>query len=218
MWVVKIGGSLAFSKTLPAWLEVLTCHGGGKVVIVPGGGQFAELVRQAQQYWGFDDVTAHYMALSAMEQFGRMMAGIQPALTPAMTMRRLHEVLNDAQVPVWLPMATTQGEDAIAESWEFTSDSLAAWLAIRMDADRLVLVKSLAPRGAVVSVSELTARAIVDQRFAAVMAMGQFETWWLGEKGDETMAQALRDGMTPGTRVLPSAPEPANARNVGRGQ
>ena len=126
MWVVKIGGSLAFSKTLPAWLEVLVRYGGGRVIIVPGGGKFANLVRRAQQYWKFADDTAHGMALSAMDQFGFMMAGIRRELTPVADVYHLRKALGETRVPIWLPSTMAVANNAIAASWEFSSDSLAA--------------------------------------------------------------------------------------------
>ena len=49
MWVVKIGGSLLGSPELERWLEVVAKHGDGKIIIVPGGGLFANAVRDAQK-------------------------------------------------------------------------------------------------------------------------------------------------------------------------
>ena len=63
MWVVKLGGSLAYSPELPHWLSALAHT---DAVIVPGGGPFADTVRDAQQIWRFDDATAHAMALLAI--------------------------------------------------------------------------------------------------------------------------------------------------------
>ena len=45
MWVVKIGGSLSHDPMLRKWLVELCEVGGGRVVIVPGGGDFADKVR-----------------------------------------------------------------------------------------------------------------------------------------------------------------------------
>ena len=48
MWVVKLGGSLAYASELPRWLSALAEGAGGRAIIVPGGGPFADQVRHAQ--------------------------------------------------------------------------------------------------------------------------------------------------------------------------
>ena len=63
--VVKLGGSFAGSVELPAWLDALA-RCAGRVVVVPGGGPFAEAVRAAQPKMRFDDHAAHRMAVLAM--------------------------------------------------------------------------------------------------------------------------------------------------------
>ena len=40
MWVIKIGGHLAEDPVLTEWLERIADLGGGRVVLVPGGGDF----------------------------------------------------------------------------------------------------------------------------------------------------------------------------------
>jgi dihydroneopterin aldolase len=137
--VVKLGGSLAGAPVLADWLKVLA-QAGGRSVIVPGGGPFADQVRNLQRELGFDDATAHHLALLAMEQFGRILAALQPGLAPASNREEIDKALDSGQVPVWMPTEMTLDRPEIPESWQVTSDSLAAWLAGALNADRLVLV------------------------------------------------------------------------------
>ena len=83
MWVVKIGGSLSHDPTLRDWLTELCEVGGGRVVIVPGGAEFADTVRQYQFEWRFDDLAAHNMCLLAMAQYAILMQGVLPELVLA---------------------------------------------------------------------------------------------------------------------------------------
>ena len=80
--IVKLGGSLAFSEVLIDWLRALASCA-GHVVIVPGGGPFADAVRVTQHRMGFDDRTAHHIALLAMEQYGRALISFSDLLSPA---------------------------------------------------------------------------------------------------------------------------------------
>src|ERR1700741_4474814 len=71
--VIKIGGSCAFSLDLRRWSAMVAACG-GRAVVVPGGGPFADAVRAAQQRMKFDDAAAHHMAMLGMEQFGHALA------------------------------------------------------------------------------------------------------------------------------------------------
>ena len=202
MWVLKLGGSLARSPALPHWLAVLSEHGGGQVILVPGGGPFADRVRQLQQRWRFADVVAHHMALLTMEQYGLMLAGIEPRLIPARNKERLLIVLHAGHVPVWLPAGMAGTREDIPATWETSSDSLAAWLTLELQADYLILVKAVAPKPGKVWVDELCARGIVDTGFSSYLVRGRYSAWWLGSGDYPRLAQILKGAELPGTEIL----------------
>ncbi|MCW8950184.1 MAG: hypothetical protein OQL17_09370 [Sedimenticola sp.] len=138
MWVVKIGGSLYDAPQLKMWLNKIAASG-VPVIIVPGGGPFADQVRVAQQRWGVDDGTAHQMALCAMNQFGLLMTGIEPQLSRASKIPELIKQVESGRSVVWLPV---EEDPDVEQSWRVTSDSLALWLAKQVDAEGVLLVKS----------------------------------------------------------------------------
>ncbi len=141
--VVKLGGSHALSPLLPGWLRAIG-HAGGRVVVVPGGGPFADAVRAAQPAMRFDDDAAHDMALMAMAQFGRALASLAAGFVYADTLDAVREAAARRQVPVWSPWPMLRAHADIPRSWDVTSDSLAAWLASVLGARRLVLIKHCA--------------------------------------------------------------------------
>lgn len=173
MWVVKVGGSLATAEALPSWLDVLSCYGGGEVVVVPGGGPFAEVVHESQAYWKFDDSSAHYMALLAMTQYGLMLSGMQSGLVPVERKEDIERVLANAGVPIWLPTEMVTDDASIEHSWDVTSDSLAAWLATRLGASRLLLVKAVEV-GNNLSIEDLARQGVVDASFPDYVRKGNF--------------------------------------------
>ena len=140
--VVKLGGSLAEIGSLRSWLDLLERRGGGRCVVVPGGGTFAEEVRAAQRRHGFSDRAAHRMALLAMDQYALMIADLAPSLRPGETEEEIKAALARGETALWLPSRLACGDPAITASWAVTSDSLAAWLARRLAAANLALVKS----------------------------------------------------------------------------
>lgn len=138
--VVKLGGSLGASAHLGSLLASIPAAR-RPTVIVPGGGPFADAVRDAQALLGFDAAVAHDLALLAMAQFGRVLAargGFRCATGAAAVRAACRE--QDSPI-VWLPDPAADALD-IERSWRVSSDSLALWLADRLAARRVVLVKS----------------------------------------------------------------------------
>ena len=142
MWVLKLGGSLLGSSELAHWLELVVKYGDGKVVIVPGGGLFANSVREAQQISNASDAVAHELALLAMDQFGILLAGMNAGLATASSELEIAERGWQHRGIVWLPSKMVLADDSIPKNWEVTSDSLSAWLANKIGAEQLILVKS----------------------------------------------------------------------------
>lgn len=196
--VVKLGGSLAASAHLPRLLAQLARL--PNLVIAPGGGPFADAVRRAQQERGFDDAAAHDMALRAMAQFGRMLA-TQAGFRAAWGADRLAAELarSHKQAPlVWLPDPAADAPE-VERSWRITGDSLALWLAHRLGARRLVLLKSC-PIPAT-DLPGLAAEGIVDELFPR---MAQEYANVRVEVIDATRAIYLQDDLS-GCLSLPSA-------------
>jgi 5-(aminomethyl)-3-furanmethanol phosphate kinase len=140
--VVKLGGSLAGDPSLAHWLHELALNGSTKFVVVPGGGPFADAVRAAQGRWGFSDEVAHAMAIGAMDQFGRMLCGIEVGSIPCSTLQQIEHARASGRLPVWLPGYLMTGEQRLPRNWDVTSDTIAAWLADALGAVGLLLVKS----------------------------------------------------------------------------
>ncbi len=205
MWVVKLGGGLAFSADLPAWLEVLSQRGGRRRVIVPGGGPFADQVREAQRRRPFPDDAAHRMAVLAMEQYGLMLSALAPELRPAATLDEIRAMQDEGKVPVWMAARMTAGRDDIPGRWEVTSDSLAAWLAAEVGAELLVLIKSTEPPaggdGGAAPVTELQRAGLVDAALPSFIRGRAFAVRCVGPQGHQDMAQALEGGAAPGILV-----------------
>lgn len=177
--IVKLGGSLARSQALRAWLDSVARHGVGRVVIVPGGGRFADAVRAAQARWRFSDAVAHDMALLAMEQFGLMLCALDSSLRAARNRTEIARACAAGALPVWLPSKWLARSTDIRKNWNVTSDSLAAWLACELRASHLVLVKSCRiPKAA--SVAALARAGIVDRELPRMIRGAGFDTRVVG--------------------------------------
>lgn len=182
--IIKLGGSLQDSALLQDWLECIEAVRRDKTLIVPGGGRFADQVRKAQRHWRFSDEIAHSMALLGMQQMALMFKGIDPKLQIAGTDETIRKAFARGHTVVWSPDLDWLEQCKVAASWDVTSDSLAAWMAAKLNADRLVLVKS-AKIPDYWTISELSEMGLVDRGFSHFIDQGRFDIKFYSR--DQTM-------------------------------
>ncbi len=197
LWVVKLGGSLWDAAELRDWLDLLAAARDLRVVIVPGGGPFADAIRAAQLRLGFGDRAAHRMALLAMEQYGTALADLEPRLTPA---RTRDELTRQKGPLVWMPLPLAQTA-TLAESWDVTSDSLAVWLAWTLGAACAVLVKSTPLPDTPSPVASLAAAGVVDPALPDRMTRYDGTVWCVARTDHRRFAEALGQRTPTGTRL-----------------
>jgi 5-(aminomethyl)-3-furanmethanol phosphate kinase len=198
--VVKVGGSYAFSSALKSWIDAVAACA-GRVVVVPGGGPFAETVRVAQPKMGFDDRAAHEMALLAMEQYGCALASLGAGWRLAASAAAIRDVLREGGVPVWSPTPMLRDAKDVPWSWDVTSDSLAAWLAGRIGAKRVLLVKQLEPSPGRLRAADLVADGIIDPAFPRFLRASGAQAFIAGPAGHAAAAAAMRNGATVGAAI-----------------
>jgi aspartokinase-like uncharacterized kinase len=188
--VIKVGGSLLASGRLEPMLNSIVAGAAGRAVVVPGGGLFADAVRQAQRLAGFDDVLAHRLAIDAMGQMAHVVAAASPTLKVVADATAIRAALEDGLVPVWQPSGLRAGHPAIEESWDVTSDSLALWLAAELGAASLVLVKSADPLPNA-SPEELASCGLVDAAFPKLARRFRGRITVHGPAAGDDLSQAL---------------------------
>ena len=130
------------ATTLVHCLNTIEQKFSDKVVLVPGGGVFADQVRTMQQQWNFDDEIAHRMALIAMHQMALLFKSIQQSFVLASNISNIQQALLKQSVVIWMPDLEELNAFGVEASWNISSDSLAAWLAKQLTASELILVKS----------------------------------------------------------------------------
>lgn len=172
MIVIKLGGSLVTAKTLLHCLNrIEQQYHSQKVVIVTGGGVFADYVRDLQQHWGFDDTSAHAMAILAMQQTACLVHGLKANFELAYSVSAILQ--SPPKILVWSPDINELNNAGISATWDITSDSLAAWLANTLSADELILIKS-AVIDKTLSLAQLAERGIIDNGFCDCVANSSF--------------------------------------------
>lgn len=142
--VVKLGGALvhrpgAIDRATRA-LESAVARG-ESLVVVPGGGPFADIVRAMDSSLSLGDDAAHWMAILGMAQYAHLIASRMARVRLVEHPERIARALAERVLPVLSPYRWLVEEDPLPHSWNVTSDSIAAWVAGRLGAHRLLLVK-----------------------------------------------------------------------------
>jgi 5-(aminomethyl)-3-furanmethanol phosphate kinase len=139
--VLKVGGSLAENADSLARLcqELSVIVKEHRIAVVPGGGEFADTVRKLGIIYGLSDVVAHRMAILAMDQFGLLLSDVT---SNSYVSYSLEEISKHAkgELPIFLPSRFMFREDPLENSWDVTSDAIAAYIADLLCAEKLVLV------------------------------------------------------------------------------
>jgi aspartokinase-like uncharacterized kinase len=164
--VVKVGGSLYDLPDLGVRLRSwLTLQPWSAIILVPGGGATANVVRQLDRVQQLGEEAAHWIALRALTLNAHFLADVLPQA----------RVIDDpcaADAPRWsildchaFARADEGRPDHLPHSWSVTSDSIAARAARVSGAGELILLKSIAiPPG--IDWSEASRLGWVDSYFA----------------------------------------------------
>ena len=146
MSVIKVGGSLA---TIPHALdqvcaELTRASQDHRLLVVPGGGPFADAVREFERKVGMSSDAAHWMAILAMDQYAHVLAGRIPGAVLVEEPGAVAETVAPGRAAVLAPSRWMRSADVLPHTWEATSDSIAAFVAGALDATRLILIKPTA--------------------------------------------------------------------------
>jgi aspartokinase-like uncharacterized kinase len=163
---VKVGGSLYdlpdLGRRLRRWLAELDTQ---LVLLVPGGGGTANVVRDLDNIHGIGEKSAHWLALRALSLNAHFLATLLPGAVVVAHpdhWRRDQLTVLDAYA---FALADDGRAGSLPHSWSVTSDSIAARAACVANVRHLILLKSITiPEG--VPWPEASRRGWVDAHFA----------------------------------------------------
>ena len=140
--VIKVGGSLAAN---PNQLRMLCCRLSDYAhkyhfIIVPGGARFADVVRKYDQEFNLSPNKSHQMAVLGMDLYAMLLGDIIPRSRLTKSIQDLEHGSEDGEVQIIMPSALMIEKNPLENSWDVTSDAIAAYFARRLRADKLILV------------------------------------------------------------------------------
>ena len=185
--VMKVGGSLAEdpAKLKRFCQELSVLAEAYRILIVPGGGEFADRVRKLDKVYGLSNTAAHKMAILAMDQYGFLLSDITPN---SIVSCFLEEASNSAKgkLPIFLPSQLMFREDLLEHSWDVTSDTITAYIADILDAEKLILVTD------VDGIFSEDPKKSSDNKLIQELSAAELQSWNKRTSVDKTLPKTLR--------------------------
>ena len=152
--IYKVGGSLFTLPNLATRIrEIIRQRAGSLPLLVAGGGSATDIVRQWDHTRNLGEQRSHGIALRSLQLNDALLAELLPEAVVVQDKEQAVRAWENADLPIAAAreflQAAEERTDRLPHCWEVTSDSIAAWLALRFKASELVLLKSvgLPPRG-----------------------------------------------------------------------
>lgn len=122
-----------------------------------------------------------------------MLAGMEPRFKTHSQAETLLSFIHQGSPVIWLPdHHQLSGIKELPPTWDLTSDSLAAWLAGRIGARRLLLIKSAPTEEPLPPLSDLFKTGLVDPCFQRFTGQTGLEVWIAGAEQHDRLQQGLK--------------------------
>jgi 5-(aminomethyl)-3-furanmethanol phosphate kinase len=140
--MLKVGGSLAiFPQKLRGLCQILSeVSEKYPLIVLPGGGEFADTVRTLDERFKLSCWVSHRMSILGQDQYGFLLKDLISNAVEVSTFEENQRALDCKKLPVFLPSKLFFSEDPLENSWNVTSDSIAAYIAGRMDISKVLFV------------------------------------------------------------------------------
>ncbi len=171
--VLKVGGSLLTDPTLSRRLgdmmqtEFVDCQ----INLLVGGGKVIDSLRQLDQIHHFDAAMMHWLCIRTLRTTCDLTRDWFPQATAITTNDEFNHHRSRAAAG-WFIIAidafySQRDGDSLVQDWTTTSDSIAVLLAHRLDARRVILLKSC-PIDGDLTIDQAAAKGIVDQALPTI--------------------------------------------------
>ena len=138
-WVLKLGGSLFPEKAINLCEFIVNqTELGVKILIVCGGGEFANKVRNYNDLLSFSNTANHRSAIMCMDIIGTLLADKVEGLESVNSLEDALKVSEHGKIPVLNSYTLMEDHDPLEHSWRVTSDSIALYISNLLKAKLLI--------------------------------------------------------------------------------
>ena len=144
--VFKIGGKiLENSKNLECTISQLKKlyedNTFQKIIIIPGGGSHANFIRSIDKKLVLGDDLAHWMAIFSMDYNGKDLNRKFPDFECVDDFEKIQSAKRI--LCIFLPYNYLRKKDELPHSWDVTSDSIAIYIANKLNLNKCYLIKDI---------------------------------------------------------------------------
>ena len=180
--VFKLGGSLLTLPDLADRLcDAVAQRADKRCLVLTGGGATADVVRDWSRIHRLNDESAHWLAIASLD-LNRSLLETLLNWPSVRTREEAHTHWIDERSPLQLDfnefvtLEEANPGEPLPHNWDVTSDSLAAWTALRWPVDELVLLKSVSvPQG--MTAQQASDELLVDPYFPLLANRLQRISW-----------------------------------------
>ena len=108
-------------------------------MIILGGGEFANLIREYDSYYHFSDEASHNTAIECMDILSKLVNDKVNSTKLAYTIDEAEKISDNGFTPIFIVSEFLKNEDPFECSWDVTSDSIAAYVAHSLNAKLLIV-------------------------------------------------------------------------------
>ncbi|MHA1212950.1 MAG: amino acid kinase family protein, partial [Candidatus Heimdallarchaeota archaeon] len=148
--LIKVGGSITergSRSQIKELGQIITeqYEKWGNFIIIPGGGIFAEVIRDIQKQYSITDEVAHWMAILAIDQHGLLLSNYIPKseIIDLNKLRMLDKNSRQMKVPILEVYEFAKDYSKLEHSWNTTSDALACEIALFLGVKKIIFVKDI---------------------------------------------------------------------------
>ena len=131
--VVKIGGSLFPNHAMELAKQLRNTNS----VIILGGGEFANLIREYDDELSFSKETTHWTAIDCMDIMAKLVSDKVESTKLTYSIEEVNKISDEGFTPIFAVSEFLKNEDPFDCSWDVTSDSIAAYISHLLNAKLL---------------------------------------------------------------------------------
>lgn len=144
--VFKIGGrilekQLNINSTISQLNQLYRDKTLEKILLIPGGGSYANFIRYLDKTLDLGDDLSHWMAIHSMNYNGKLLGKKFSELTCVETLKKLNN--SKSIFAIFLPYETLRREDELPHNWDVTSDSITLYIAYKLGLQECFLIKDV---------------------------------------------------------------------------